>query len=281
MIDETKARQKRVNYYLTLDIVPGVSHNEILHAYNRAKNTYSGGSLASYTLMEDGDNSSITEEIEQAFLILGNPAKRRVYDIEMGFNTWNEDSTYKSEDRNAVDMLGAQRNQRVVTPETKASQPAPISSVAASIASIGDMEYRGETMTNVIPLSTQAKAAPAAVVNTARPNGSGNVGGVDFEPNPEFEKQIAAATEVTGAFLKAVRIYRRYTPESLALKCKLSTSHVLTMENEDTASMHQAVYLRGHIYLICQALDLPNPDRLAKHFVDRMNLVVKLPQKRF
>jgi len=280
-MDETKTRQKRINHYLTLDIMPGASHNEILHAYNRAKNTYSGGSLASYTLMENDDNSSIMEEIEEAFLTLGNPAKRREYDIEMGFNTWNDEPNYTPDNLNPVDRLGSARKARPQSAPAPAPAPAAISSVAASIASIGEMEFEGETSATVIPLKAPLSHSPAPVAAMGRQQTPANVGGVDFEPNLDFEKQMAAVTEVDGAFLKAVRIYRRYTPESLALKCKLSTSHILTVENEDGTTMHQAVYLRGHIYLIAQALDLPNPDRLAKNYVAKMTSQGKLPKGRF
>ena len=45
--------QKRKNLYLVLDLTQHCSQNDILHAYNRAKTTYSRDSLASYSLYDD------------------------------------------------------------------------------------------------------------------------------------------------------------------------------------------------------------------------------------
>lgn len=285
MIDEVKNKNRRVNYYLVLDIGAGASHNEILHAYNRAKNTYSGGALASYTLMDEGDSSSIMEDIEEAFLTLGNPAKRREYDMDMGFNTWSEDAENKPEDINAADLLGAPKKTKPQSPAASSVQTAAISPIAASIASMGDMSFDSTTPLTATVIQMKPQNSPSQVfANTTAPapkKKGHSVGGVEYEPNPEFEKQMANCESVTGEFIKAVRIYRRYTPEALALRCKLSTAHVLTFENEDTTQMHQPVYLRGHIYLLCHALDLPNPDRLAKKFVERMMDLGKIQKKLF
>jgi len=286
MMDEAKSKSRRTNFYLTLDIGPGASHNEILHAYNRAKNTYSGGSLAGYTLMDAGDASSIMEEIEEAFAILGNPAKRREYDLQMGFNTWNEDPAMKPQNLSAADLLGVKGPVKEKAPQPQMIATPNISSVAAGIASIGDMSFEGLSeatdlsVENVIPLKPlQENVAKQPTAHQTSNRAA--VGGVEFEANPEFEKQIQNCSDLTGEFLKAVRIYRRYTAETLALRCKLSTAHILTIENEDSSQMYQPVYLRGHVYLICHALDIPFADRLAKQFVDRMLNSGKLAQQRF
>jgi cytoskeletal protein RodZ len=231
---------KSNNHYAVLDIRPGATHNEILHAYNRAKTTYSAGSLASYSLLEDDTNSSIMQEIEEAWTVLGNPARRREYDLSMGFATWVEESVGTS--------TSAATTTKNVTPF---AMPRPVVTSAPA------------------PQNTEVKTRPVAVETKS----------ASFEPNPEFEARIKAAESVDGAFLKAVRIYRRFTVDSLAQRCKLSSSHIVAVEEEDASRFHQAVYLRGHVYLMCQALELPNPDRLAKDFVDRLNNEGKLARR--
>jgi curved DNA-binding protein CbpA len=214
------------NYYLTLDIVPGASQNEILHAYNRAKKTYSTGSMAGYSLLEDGSTDNILEEIEKAFEILGNPSKRREYDMRMGFSTWTED-----------DMAAA-------------------SSGAPSVTS---------KATNWAPAAEGEKRSRSGVV----------LEDVSYEPNPEFEKKIEGCTEISGAFLKAVRIYRNLTIEQVASRSKISVARIAAIE-EDDFSGHQAVYLRGHFAIVSRVLGLPEPEKLAKDYVDRIRAEGKL-----
>lgn len=221
----------RSNLYLILDILPGASHNDILHAYNRAKMTYSAGSLASYSLIEEDSGDSILNEIEKAFEVLGHPSRRREYDIEMGFSTWADESSPKSGGPVLPSILSKEHRD----PESSTSAPAKSA-----------------------PTPTKAKlevlSAPVA----------------QFEANPEFEKKIQECTAIDGAFLRAVRIYRRMTPDQLANRCKLSAGHVLSLEEEEAGKLHHPTYLRGHVVMICGALDLPNPDALAKAFVSRM-----------
>lgn len=221
----------RNNLYLILDILPGASHNDILHAYNRAKMTYSAGSLASYSLIEEDSGDSILNEIEKAFEVLGHPSRRREYDIEMGFSTWADESSPKSGGPVLPSILSKEHRD----PESSTAAPAKNASTPTKA-------------------KLEVLSAPVA----------------QFEANPEFEKKIQECTAIDGAFLRAVRIYRRMTPDQLANRCKLSAGHVLSLEEEEAGKLHHPTYLRGHVVMICGALDLPNPDALAKAFVSRM-----------
>lgn len=257
---EQKQRHQQ-NLYLILDITPGVSHNDILHAYNRAKTTYSSGSLASYTLLDDSSNDSILNEIDAAFAILGNPAKRRVYDIEMGFNTWVEEAN----------------------PRTQVTPKASVFSEAERIASSGldDIDDDQPSLRPTLDHAKQATVIPIKVRATpteAPPSinkAANKTSEARFEANPDFEKQIKEVQVLTGEFLRAVRIYRKYSADALAHRTKLSARHVENIENENTEELHQPVYLRGHLVLICQALELPNPNGLAKSFLDRIQNQLK------
>jgi curved DNA-binding protein CbpA len=214
------------NFYLTLDIVPGASQNEILHAYNRAKKTYSNGSMAGYSLLEDGSTDNILDEIERAFEILGNPSKRREYDMVMGFSTWTEDDL-----------------------------------VAASTASPSVTSKATEW---VKPDAGERRSKGGVVLED-----------VSYEPNPDFEKKIEACTEITGAFLKAVRIYRNLSVEQVAQRSKIAVARIAAIEEEDFTG-HQAVYLRGHFAIVARVLNLPDPEKLAKDYTDRIRAEGKL-----
>jgi hypothetical protein len=265
MNEEHKLQKSRVNFYLILDLMPGVSHNEILHAYNRAKNTYSNGSLASYTLLEDSTNSSIIEDIEKAFAILGNPSKRRAYDMEMGFNTWTEDK----------DSTVRGSHAQITSPSQKRSD---ISTEARSMASMPGFDMDDD----IPPMPVKdPEPLPGRVIPIMPRSEVKTQGGVDFQPNHEFEKRIQEIATIDGAFLKAVRIYRCFSVDALAHRCKLSATHIRSIEEEDAAQLHQPVYLRGHLMLILQALEIPNPQALAKGYVDRVVQAGKLPKKSF
>lgn len=248
------------NYYLALDITPGVSHNEILHAYNRSKKTYSNGSVASYGLLDVDSATSVLEEIETAFAVLGNPSKRREYDIRMGYKTWSEDGETEAPEMESPAMITTLKHIQDEGARAAPRAAEPVSS----------------------PREGVIKFAPAAkkVTQSAPPASQRRVDS-NFEPNPEFEKQIAECVSPDGAFLRAVRIYRRFSTEELASRCKLSSSHVDTVEGEDSERMPQSVYLRGHVLLICQALEMPEPEALARAYVARMKDQGKLPKGPF
>lgn len=74
------------NYYEILEIQPDASPAQIEQAYLRAKNAYSGDSVALYSLMTRDDCNRYLDQIEEAYSILGFPEKRREYDRVRGFN---------------------------------------------------------------------------------------------------------------------------------------------------------------------------------------------------
>lgn len=277
---KTKSRD---NLYLVLDLMPGASHNEILHAYNRAKNTYSGGSLASYSLLDPDSSEDVLKEIEAAYLILGNPSKRREYDIKMGFQTWGED-----EAKNGQSLSEKQNSENFFAKPTIAGKS-------------NDTKLEGSVAAKALDIPSQVKSfnkkeASSFDLNDSKPSGVNNSdvvssspntstreapGGGKFEPNPEFEKQIQNCVSVDGGFLRAVRVYRSYTIEALAHRTKLTPGHVAALENEDSQNLPAPVYLRGHVYLVCQALGLPNPNGLAKSYLDRLSAQNKLQKRPF
>ncbi len=249
------------NLYLLLDIAPGASHNEILHAYARAKMTYGSGSPAAYFVLDEEEKNSILEDVEHAFGILGNPAKRREYDLAMGF---------ESSPSGALDPVAGSpgfEHEPVVIRDKKGSSSIleEIQKRASAPASATPEAGEEVRPSNVTPIRK-------VVEERKMPH---------YEPNPEFEEKIRACESVDGAFLRAVRIYRRMEVEELAQMCRLSPSHVSCLEDEDGASFHQPVYLRGHVLLVCRTLELPNPEKLARSYLDRMRAQGKIAKAPF
>ncbi len=278
--------KKLPNYYQILDLSPNVSQNEIFHAYSRAKRTYTSNSLASYSLIDDDSSQQILDEIETAYRILGNPAKRKEYDVTMGFNSWgtNEENAegYTGDDRAPVSGLESrsaatpssieESHYEELNPPDQQTEAAGLSDTLKAAKQIAAQVHRE----NVV----EAAIAPTAKTVLPFPSAT-ELSAETYEANSEFEKQIASCTQVDGAFLKAVRIYRRLSPHQLAARCKIAQSHVIAIEEEDGDNMHEAVYLRGHVQLICFDLGIPNSHALAKTFVDRMKSLGKLKKGSF
>lgn len=74
------------NYYEILETQPDATPAQIEQAYLRAKNAYTGDSVALYSLMTREDCNRFLQQIEEAYSVLGFPEKRREYDRVKGFN---------------------------------------------------------------------------------------------------------------------------------------------------------------------------------------------------
>ncbi|EQC45436.1 helix-turn-helix transcriptional regulator [Bacteriovorax sp. Seq25_V] len=74
------------NYYEVLEVSVNANGEEIYQAYTRAKNAYSGDSLALYSLLSQDEATKILELIEEAYNILSDPEKRKQYNNVRGIN---------------------------------------------------------------------------------------------------------------------------------------------------------------------------------------------------
>jgi hypothetical protein len=258
--------------------MPGVSHNEILHAYNRAKNTYSGGSLAGYSLMDAESTKDILEDIEKAFGVLGNPSKRREYDLEMGFHTWNEEkqtlqSPVPESPKSGYTPTVRSRGSTILESHSE-SEGTPLGLTLTALVDekpkIEKLKTEPETPRTIIPMKAHLSPAAPEVPSTK------------FEPNREFEEKIKNCNSIDGAFLRAVRVYRGYSVDALAHRTKLTSSHIHVVENEGPESELPAlVYLRGHVVLVAQALGLPEAHKLATSYTDKLKAQGKIRPKAF
>lgn len=68
------------NYYEILEVTADASEDDLRHAYLRAKNAYSGDSVAMYSLMTAEECQKILDQIELAYSVLSIPEKRKEYD---------------------------------------------------------------------------------------------------------------------------------------------------------------------------------------------------------
>jgi len=77
---------EKKNYYEVLEVETVATPAQIEQAYVRARNAYTGDSVALYSLMTRNECDDILSQVEEAYSVLGFPEKRKEYDRIRGFN---------------------------------------------------------------------------------------------------------------------------------------------------------------------------------------------------
>lgn len=84
------------NYYDILDVSFNANPEMIRTAYIRAKNSYNRDSLATYSLFDADESRKIITEIEEAFSVLSDAEKRKLYDESHGYLSTDSSHYYPS-----------------------------------------------------------------------------------------------------------------------------------------------------------------------------------------
>lgn len=95
---------------------------------------------------------------------------------------------------------------------------------------------------------------------------------LEYNQDPEFEKEIESATEFTGDFLKKIREYKKVDILRLAEMTKISKTYLKKIEEEDTQGLPALVYVRGFVYQYAKCLKL-NPDLVATSYLHRIKTI--------
>jgi curved DNA-binding protein CbpA len=204
------------NCYEVLEIASNAAPQEIESAYVRAKNAYSGDSVALYSLMTKDECDAVLEQIEEAYSVIGFPEKRREYDRLRGFNQSGFAQNYNIEPTHGK---SASEN---LTKDSVQYEDYGSSLIEAKVSKI----------------SAQKKF------------------GLDYEENAEFDKTISESTDFTGPFLKKIREYKNVTIERMAEMTRISKTHIGALENEDLSKLPADVYVRGYVYQYAKVLKL-------------------------
>ena len=69
---------KDSNYYEILEVASASDFETIRQAYQRARKTYSIDSVSAYSLFSENELKNILEKIEEAYFVLGDPAKEEL-----------------------------------------------------------------------------------------------------------------------------------------------------------------------------------------------------------
>jgi DnaJ-class molecular chaperone len=218
---------EKKNYYDVLEISTNASPQEIESAYLRARNAYSGDSVALYSLMTKDECDSVLTQIEEAYSVIGFPEKRREYDRLRGFNQSGFNLNY--------------------------SMPSPAQGVASFESRPKDTVQYEDFGSNLIEAKVSKLTAQKKF-------------GLEFEENSEFEREIQNTTDFTGAFLKKIREYKNVSVERMAEMTRISKTHLTALENEELSKLPADVYVRGYVFQYAKVLKL-NPDVVAPSYL--------------
>lgn len=218
---------EKKNYYDVLEVETNATPGQIESAYVRARNAYTGDSVALYSLMTREECKEILGQIEEAYSVLGFPEKRREYDRIRGFN--------KSAVVQVYDIDTSARANPV-------KKDAPVETVQYEDFGSNLIEAK------VSKITAQKKF------------------GLEYEENSEMDNRIRDCSEFTGKFLKDVREYKNVTLDRMAEMTRISKTHIMAMEDENIAKLPADVYVRGYVYQYAKVLKL-NPDQVATSFM--------------
>lgn len=204
------------NYYEVLEVEMNATPGQIESAYIRAKNAYSGDSVALYSLMTREECNEVLGQIEEAYSVLGFPEKRREYDRLRGFNKAAGTPVYE------VDSSRANPVKKGIQKDTIQYEDFGSNLIEAKVSKI----------------TAQKKF------------------GLEYEESAEMDGRIRDCSEFSGKFLKEIREYKNVTIERLAEMTRISKTHLTAMENEDLPKLPADVYVRGYVYQYAKVLKL-------------------------
>lgn len=78
----------------------------------------------------------------------------------------------------------------------------------------------------------------------------------EFQPDPEMENLIKKSQDWTGALLKQVREYKKYSLERLSEITKISAYYIHSIEKNDPKNLPASVFVRGYVGQIAKVLGL-------------------------
>lgn len=229
---ETTTKEK--NYYDLLEVATCASQRAITDAYQKAKNAYSLDNIALYSILTKDECLSMLESIDEAYTILGNPEKRRQYDLARGINQ-NKTPEYEKERQ-------LERNK-----EKEREQERRLSF---------DKFHGG-------PLEDNAPPAKNSITKLV----ANNKFALNFTTNADMEKKIEQATVFTGPFLKEIREYKNIDVNRMSEMTRVSKTYILGIEAEDPTKLPAFVYIRGFVYQYAKCLKL-NPDLVATSYMN-------------
>jgi curved DNA-binding protein CbpA len=257
---------KKQSYYEILDVSFNANPEVIRTSYIRAKNAYNRDSLAAYSLFDKEESKRILDEIEEAYTILSDSEKRRKYDESHGIIS--SDSVYDSYHRGNHAVAAFSRSTMNKDDDGFSFEDDPFRkskrdeapASAASGNTGGDGAAGGLSPIERLK-AMAAEAAPAATsVKNYQISHS-------HDTDPEMEERIKNTKEVTGAFLRSVREYKRVSQDEIMNILKISRNYLTALEEDDVKKLPANVFVRGFVIQYAKALRMEH-EKTANAYMD-------------
>lgn len=242
--------EDRKNYYEVLEVEMDSSLQDIHNAYERAKNAYSGESVAMYSLISQDECEAILQQIEEAYSILGTPEKRLEYDKARGFNQSNTPDGFNESLQEKPDYK-PRSNIHDLLDQTETTDNSSERNQSRS----SDFEYN----------SSHSNKAQSSVSKVS----AFKKFGLEYEQDPQVEQEIDNCSNYTGSFLRKIREYKNVSIERMAEMTRISKTYIKNIEEENFENLPALVYTRGFVYQYAKCLKL-NPDLVATSFIHNM-----------
>lgn len=248
------------SYYEVLDVSFNANPEIIRTAYIRAKNAYNRDSLATYSLFDPEESKRILQQIEEAYEILSDADKRRKYDESHGIIS--SESVYDSyhKGNHAVAAFARSRMDLDGEPDGFGFEEDPFrrSQVAAAKAA---SESAPASTTPVSPTPVPSHIERLAAMQNISQSGSSAsaksyVASRNHELDSAMEERIQKLQDVNGAFLKAVRAYKKVSAEEIMDILKISKTYLTALEEDDVTKLPANVFVRGFVIQYAKALKL-------------------------
>jgi curved DNA-binding protein CbpA len=101
-----------LSFYDVLELTSDATPQEIRSAYLRLKASYSKDNIANYSIYSREETEQMLQKIEEAYLILANPERRRAYDV--------------SHQGSTMETAGFMSMEEVPAPVMPSIQPSPV-----------------------------------------------------------------------------------------------------------------------------------------------------------
>ncbi len=219
------------NYYELLDVGITADEDEIRRAYNVAKQLYSSDSLAAYGLYSESELQKLSEQIEEAFVVLITPEKRKEY------NAGLLSGPDKKKTRTKVRLHSSTSDK----------------SAYASPRKMNEDEQDGEDDEMEESADPPAMKERAPIVTESG------------QDTPEIPEEL----KFSGAELRSLREQMGVELADIAKVTKISPGTIKLLESENWALLPAPVYVRGFLTAYAKYLRL-DPKRVAADMMERI-----------
>ncbi len=233
------------NYYELLEIAPGASQEEILHAYNRARATYGHNSPALYSLFNKEEAQELLRLIDEAYAVLSNQFKRKNYDQ-------SHELRYQTENIVAEGPGFAAGIRQSAPAETFIEDLAVPNAATTAIT-------ESQPAKEPIPFRSQASGETV--------HGKTRFG--HFQVDPNMDSEIKNIEIFTGETLKKIRHYKNISIEQISDSTKISRTYLHAIENNDFKVLPAKVFTRGFVVQLAKMLELPE-DKVAQSYLSQL-----------